>query len=557
MAENDGEIIKKYAMENAISYGKAQSKSVVGHVLKELPELKKDMKKTMKEVEAIVAEVNKMGKEKLEKEFANSGFEKKKENKKGVLANLPNVKGKIVMRFAPNPSGPLHIGHARTAILNDEYVKKYGGKLYLRIEDTDPKRVDKGAYHMIEEDLKWLGVEIDDTITQSRRLAVYRDFAVRLIKQGNAYVCSCGQKEFKKLKDKGKECPCRGNSLKENAGLWNKMLEGDTSLVLNLKTDIKHKNPALRDFPIMRVIEQYHPHTGRSWDLYPLMNFSVVIDDHLLGMTHVLRGKDHIVNTERQLFIYDYLGWNPPEFIHNGLLNVTGVNLSTSAMKEGIEAGKYKGWADPKLGTLRSLKRRGFDPEAIRNVMKAIGIGDANVTFDWSTLYAENKKLVESKANRYFFVPDPEEGWVKGVPEEADVIRIPLHPDFSKRGHRDLLLNKHDDTIKVFVAKKDAKKLKRGQTIRLKNFCNVQVDEVRPLMFRYLEEKDTSVPIIQWLPENVIGCEVIGPDKKTAGFCEEDCRHLDHGDIIQFERFGFCRVHEVEGNNLLAYFAHA
>jgi glutamyl-tRNA synthetase len=334
------------------------------------------------------------------------------------------------------------------------------------------------------------------------------------------------------------------------------MLEGKTSLVLNLKTDIKHKNPALRDFPIMRVTKEYHPHTGSSWDLYPLMNFSVTIDDHLMGMTHVLRGKDHIVNTQRQLFIYDYLGWTPPEFIHNGLLNVEGVNLSTSAMKSGIEKGEYSGWADPKLGTIRALKRRGFEPEAIRNIMKSIGIGDADVKFEWSNLYAENRKLIEAKANRYFFVPDPEEVWIKGVPEHADVIRMPLHPDHPKRGYRDLILSKDNGTTKVFIAKKDAAELKKGNVIRLKNFCNVQIDEVRPVMARFLEEKDTNVPIIQWLPEDVIGCEVIGPDKKTAGFCEVDAKHLDHGDIIQFERFGFCRVHEVEGNNIICYFAH-
>jgi glutamyl-tRNA synthetase len=226
-------------------------------------------------------------------------------------------------------------------------------------------------------------------------------------------------------------------------------------------------------------------------------------------------------------------------------------------MKQGIEEGRYHGWADPKLGTIRALKRRGFEAEAIRNIMKAIGIGDADVQFDWNNLYAENKKLIESKANRYFFVPDPEEVWVKGVPEQADVIRMPLHPDHPKRGYRDIILKKDNDTTKIFIAKRDAAGLKKGGVIRLKNFCNVQVDEVRPVMARFLEEKDTNVPIVQWLPEDVIGCEVIGPDKRTAGFCEVDAKHLDHGDIIQFERFGFCRVHEVEGNRLIAYFAHS
>jgi glutamyl-tRNA synthetase len=377
-----------------------------------------------------------------------------------------------------------------------------------------------------------------------------------LIKQGAVYVCSCGQKKFKEFKDSARDCPCRSNDVGRNVELWNNMQEGDASLVVNVKTDMKHKNPALRDFPIMRVSKDYHPHTGKDWDLYPLMNFSVTIDDHLMGVTHVLRGKDHIINTQRQLFIYDYLDWKPPEFIHNGLLNVSGVNLSTSTMKQGIEDGKYAGWADARLGTLRALKRRGIQADSIRTVMKAIGIGDADVQFDWKTLFAENRKMVEEKANRYFFVPEPVEMWVKGVPPEADIIKIPLHPDHPKRGYRDIVVKGSEETTKIFIAKKDADKLKKGQVIRLKNFCNVQVDEVRPLMARYLEEKDTKVKIIQWLPEENIGCEVIGPEKKHAGFCEKDCKNLDHDDIIQFERFGFCRISRVDESGLLCYLSH-
>jgi len=539
-----------------LNYGKAQPKNVLGKVLTDDKCLRRKVREIMPEVNRIVREVNRLSRKALEEEFATYGFQKKREKKRGILTDLPNVKGPVVMRFAPNPSGPLHIGHARTAILNDEYVKKYGGKLILRIEDTDPKRVEKDAYRMIEEDLKWLGVNIDEVMTQSSRLAIYRDFAVRLIKQGNAYVCSCGQERFKEYKDRGKACPCRINSLEKNIELWNDMLDGKMGLVLNLKTDMAHRNPAMRDFPIMRVEHEHHPLTGRDWDIYPLMNFSIAIDDHLSGMTHVLRGKDHIVNTQRQLFIYDYFGWKPPEFIHNGLLNIGGVNLSTSTIKKGIEEGEYCGWSDVRLGTLRALRRRGIQPEAIRTVMKMIGIGDADVRFDWSMLYAENRKIIDEKANRYFFVPNPEEVWVKGIPREADIIRIPLHPDHPKRGYRDIALKRIDDTTKIFIPKKDAETLKKGSVLRLKNFCNIKIEEVRPLMGRYIEEKDLSVPIIQWVPEDNLGCEVIGPEKRVAGFCEMDCRNLEHDDIIQFERFGFCRVSRVDENGILCYFAH-
>jgi len=548
------EIIKRHAVENAITYGKADAKSVLGKVLAEDPSLRKEATETLKKVEKIVADINKMSKEELA--AALQSREKPAATRRGLLPDLPNVKGPVVMRFAPNPSGYLHIGHARTAIMNDEYAKKYGGKFILRLEDTDPARIDKDAYRTIEEDLKWLGITIHEIVIQSARLAIYRDFAIRLIEQGNAYVCSCGQKKFKEFKDAGKECPCRRNSVEKNLELWDNMLKGDNRLVLNIKTDMKQKNPALRDFPIMRVAKDRHPLTGRECDVYPLMNFSVTIDDHLLGVTHVLRGKDHIVNTERQKFLYDYLKWKPPEIIHHGLLNIVGVELSKSVIKQAIDEGRYDDWSDPRLGTLRALRKRGIEPEAIRAIMKMIGIGDVDATFDWKNLYAENKKIIESKANRYFFVPDPVEVWISGLPDEADVIRVPLHLGYPQRGYRDIVVKKTKGTAKIFIPEKDAEKLRKGDIIRLKNFCNIQIDEARPLKAHYLAGKDTKVPIIQWLPEENMGCEVIGPDKRTAGFCEIDCKNLDSGDIIQFERFGFCKVSQIDGNDLICYFAH-
>jgi len=550
------EIILKYAAENALAHGQARPQNIIGRVIGEKPELKKDMAGTMKEIEKIVAKVNKMGKAELEKVAASHAVAKKEESKKGTLPDLPNVAGHVVMRFAPNPSGLLHIGHARTAIINDEYVKRYGGRYILRVEDTDPDKVEPDAYKEIEADLKWLGIKIDEVIVQSKRLAIYRDFAVRLMRQGNAYVCSCGQEAFKKLKDVGKECPCRANSVEKNLELWKKMLKGDNTLVLNLKTDMQHKNPAMRDFPIMRVSKDRHPLTGKEFDVYPLMNFSVTIDDHLLGLTHVLRGKDHIMNTERQRFIYEYLGWKPPEIIHHGLLDIVGVELSKSVIKKAIANGEYTGWDDPRLGTLKAIKQRGIEPEAIRSIMKMIGIGEVDSTFDWKNLYAENRKIIEPMANRYFFVPDPEEVWISGMPKEPNVIRVPLHLDHPERGYREIRLKIEKDATRIFIAAKDADKLKKGDEIRLKNFCNLKIDEHEPLKASYVEAKNLKVPIIQWLPKEVMGCEVLGPEGRVAGFCEMACKELTPGTIIQFERFGFCRIASVDGNDVICYYTH-
>lgn len=282
----------------------------------------------------------------------------------------------------------------------------------------------------------------------------------------------------------------------------------------------------------------------------------MTIDDHMLGITHVLRGKDHLVNTERQKFLYDYLGWKQPEIIHHGLLDIVGVELSKSLIKKDIEEGKYDGWDDPRLGTLRALKRRGIRPEAIRSIMKMIGIGEVDSTFDWKNLYAENRKIIEPLANRYFFVPDPEEVWISGLPKEPSVIKVPMHPDYPERGYREIRVKRSGDVVKMFIAKKDAEKLRKGDEIRLKNFCNLKIDEHEPLKASYVEAKNLKVPIIQWLPEEVMGCEVIGPEGNMAGFCETNCGSLNLGETIQFERFGFCTVGGIDRNDMTFYFTH-
>ncbi len=191
----------------------------------------------------------------------------------------------------------------------------------------------------------------------------------------------------------------------------------------------------MRDFPAFRILDA-PPHPKVKAHVYPLMNFSVVADDHLLGVTHVIRGKDHIANTRRQRYIYDHFGWKVPVYRHYGRMGIEGVVLSTSQMRLGINDGTYTGWDDIRLGTLRALARRGISPEAVKNAMLAIGIGDTDISFSWDNLYAENKKIVDPMANRYFFVPDPVTAQIEGAqPHTAHAM---LHPSDAARGTRTL-----------------------------------------------------------------------------------------------------------------------
>ncbi|HML04402.1 MAG TPA: glutamate--tRNA ligase [Methanobacterium sp.] len=555
--ENLKDLVYKYALQNAVKHkGTAQNGAVIGIIMSSHPEFRKDAKEVSKTVGEVVAKINAMNSAEQVKELDKLGgmvVEEKKVEVKG-LVDLPDVKGEVVLRFAPNPSGPLHIGHARAAILNNEYIKKYGGKLILRIEDTDPRRVYPDAYSMIDEDLEWMGVKIDEKFIQSDRIPIYYEYAQKLIELGGAYMCTCEGGAFKNLKDQSKACPCRDKEIDENLKLWNEMEnmhEGDA--VLRVKTDIKHKNPAIRDFPAMRIVEAEHPRTGNEYKIYPMMNFSVVIDDHLMGMTHVLRGKDHLANSEKQKYIYDHFGWNVPVFIHYGRLKMEDIALSTSKAKEGIENGTYSGWDDPRLGTIRAISRRGIMKEALEELMNEIGVKIADSTVSWKKIYGLNRAILEEAANRYFFVWNPEKVEIENLPESAKgIIERPLHPDFLDRGNREIPFNGS-----IYLVKDD---IKENKVLRLMDAANIIFEDNEAVYHStsFEDARGAGAQIIHWIPaDDNIEVEVVMPDASIIkGLAEPSCKNLNVGDIVQLERFGFARLDEIRDAKLIFYFAH-
>lgn len=526
-----------------------------------------DLRSSAKEISKIAMELSKeveampLSEQQKKLEEIAPDFESTVKVRKKKELMLKNVKDKVVMRFAPNPSGPLHIGHSRAVVLNDYFVKKYGGKLILRLEDTDPKRVLPEAYDMIKEDLEWLGIKIDDIVIQSDRMEIYYKYGKKLIEMGHAYLCQCDPEEFRELKNKGIPCKCRDNSIEANLELWERMLNNqlEGTCVVRLKTDIKHKNPSIRDFPIFRIETTPHPRTGDKYIVYPLMNFSVPIDDYLLGMSHVLRGKDHIVNTEKQKYIFDYFKWKMPEYIHYGILKIEGPILSTSKIHEGILKGIYDGWDDPKLGTLRALKRRGIMPEAIYKSMIDIGIKQADVKFSWENLYAANKDIIDRDAKRFFFVWSPKILNIEGA--ELRTLNLRMHPD-RDLGTRELIF---DGTLYV------SDNLEVGKMYRLMELFNIVVEDVEGdvIYAKYHSEdfrvaKENRSKIIHWIPvKDAIKTKVICTNgKKYEGFAEKDFKKVNIDEIVQFERFGFVRVDNKDYNNdnknleITCYFAH-
>lgn len=555
------ELLFLCALQNAVKHGgMPQAGAIIGMVMGAHPELRSRAKEVSALAKEAIADVAKLSPEERVATLQSRAPEmitalSEKHEKKTGLPELEGSENGVVMRFAPNPSGPLHIGHARASALNDAYVKQCGGRYILRIEDTDPKRVDPEAYGTVMEDIKWLGLGITEVVTQSERLPIYYDLCKQLIERGGAYVCTCDNEQFKELKNKKIACPCRDQPVAKSLELWQKMLdhgfkEGEASV--RIRTDLNHPDPAMRDFPAFRILDA-PPHPRVKAHVYPLMNFSVVADDHLLGVTHVIRGKDHIANTRRQRYIFDHFGWKVPVYRHYGRMGIEGVVLSTSQMRAGIKEGTYTGWDDIRLGTLRALARRGILPEAVKNAMIAIGIGDVDISFSWDNLYAENKKLVDPTANRYFFVPEPVEAKIEGAP--AHTAHALLHPSDAARGSRTL-----EFTGSVLIPK--AELVPGTAMLRLKDLFNVKIawNGDTPT-FSYggdslADARAVKAHIVQWLPaQATVPCTLLTQEGEMKGACEPAVKS-ELGKVVQFERVGFVKIDTVGADGVLAYFTH-
>lgn len=565
--EEDKQIIEKYALQNAVKYGKApQLGAVMGKVMAKCPHLRSNAKETSPIIQDIL---NKISQETVENwqirlnSIAPELIEDictKKDPVKGLKPLESAECGKVVMRFAPNPNGPPTLGSTRGIVVNSEYVKMYDGKFIIRFDDTDPqtKRPMLKAYDWYLDDCKWLGAIPDQVVIASDRIPMYYDYAKKLIEQGNAYVCFCSGEGFRELKNNAQACPHRNENIFDNLKHWDKMLAGEydaKDAVLRLKTDIKHKDPAIRDFGIFRIVKTDHPRpeVGNKYVVWPLLDFEGAIEDHELGTTHIIRGKDLMDSEKRQTYIYKYLGWEYPKTLHWGRIKIHEFGkFSTSTLRCAIERGEYSGWDDPRLPTLRALRRRGILPEAVRKFMIEMGVGETDVSISMDTLYAENRKLVDPVANRYFFVWNPRELIITGaIPTAATPS---LHPT-ENRGNRSIEIGN-----KILICQDDVGNLQIGSHIRLKDLYNIEITKLSPLEAMYIDNsietaKSDKMKIIHWAPVDGIHVKVLSSEGEFTGIGEKQIiQELDK--IVQFERFGFCRIDSVQEDEIIAYFTH-
>ena len=467
----------------------------------------------------------------------------------GEFPELPGaLPGRVVLRLAPFPSGALHIGNGRLLYVNDYYRQRYGGQLYLVFDDTigsDEKRIEPEFFQMILDDLELTGVRPDRVFYKSDRVPRFYPWARRVIDAGGAYVCRCPADELRENRRAGRACPERAQSVGETVELWEQMLAGRFQVgeaVLRLRTDLQDPDPAFRDRVLFRLSDFDHPRVGRKYRVWPMLEFSWAVDDVELGITHVLRGKDLVIEDRMQEYIWKLLGIQGPPFLHWGILRVREAKLSKSKSYAEVKSGQFDGWADPRTWSFRSLERRGIRMEAVRKFVLSFGLSLSDVEVPAETLYAENRQIIDATTPRRAFVARPRALTVRGFPRELTAVGLANHPDRPELGRRTLALT---DTF--YLSETDLS-AHRGEEIRLKDLLNLRLPEELsaegPIVGEFTSRENRRLPRLQWVPrEGAVPIDLLQIDgSHTTGVGEPSIAMAEPGASFQFERVGFVRL---------------
>lgn len=567
-------LIRHLALQNASRFGGRTSPSVVsGHLIARRPDLSSSIKEVMPLVARICDEVNSMTLEQIRAELEHLGEAPPVVTQRPPPAELelppnPGLPGHV-LRFAPNPDGPLTLGNARPALLCDFFSKKYDGKLILRFEDTSPsvKPPLPEAYDWIVEDLAWLGINTDETYYQSDRLELYYARAEQLMALGGAYVCLCDREGFKSSAMRKEACPHRVQTPDQNARLWSDMMSGKLKAgrsVVRVKTDMSHPNPAIRDWPALRIDDAPHPRVGSRYRVWPLYNWSAAVDDHEMGITHIIRAKEHLTNEIRQSYVFKHFDWKLPTTVTIGRVKLEGSMLSKSRIMAGLRDGSYLGVDDPRVGTLRSLRRRGILPEVIRDAILDLGAKPVEATLKWDNLYSANRTKVDRFTRRFFFVPHPVTLIVTGVPA-IDRVTVPNHPDNRKLGERVIQVQARGGKVLLWISSDDLSDLSSGDPIRLMGLFNVRLDKKEKaeatadfVSVPASVSSESHKKVIQWVPEHsAVPTEILMPDAAwIQGVSEPELSRQTEGDLVQLIRFGFAKLERIRESKVSAVFAH-
>ena len=574
--EETENIVRVITLKNAVEHdGKAMADAVIAKFAASRPDLRSDLKKIIPEIKTLVQKINSLSladQKALLEEISPEESKKKKKIYEAGQIRFPPLEGaemgNVVTRFPPEPNGYPHIGHAKAAIIDEEYARMYNGKLILRFDDTNPVNEKLEYYDAIKEGLEWLGVKPDVTKNTSDDIQLLHEYGKKLIMANGAYVCTCPQKIIHELRANGVPCQCRKDPAVA-IERFRKVLDGSfnqNDAIIRFKGDMSDQNTAMRDPTLFRILEANHPKLGNRIRVWPTYDFAAPIEDSLDGVTHAMRTKEYELRNELYFAILDRLGLRKPVMIEFSRLEFDGIPVSKRKIKPLIEGGIIKSWDDPRLPTLIAMRKRGFLPEAIRQFVLSLGMTRSETRPPFEALEAFNRKIIDPHCIRLFFVNDPVELNIKNISLSNQII-LKNHPN------RDFGFRKVKVSNSFYISGQDAMKLDVGDEIRLMELYNIKIAEIKSENHKKLliansigDQLKQTMPKIQWVEKNnIIPFKVliakqlyidevynIDSLKISEGFAEAFVSTLKYGTIFQFVRFGFCRLDE----NNTAIFTH-
>lgn len=532
-----------------------------------------------KTIETMVSSLNETRKK------ASSG---KKNHKANFDIGLQDAKdGQVVTRFPPEPSGYLHIGHAKAAVLNKYFADMYHGKLIIRFDDTNPSKEKVEFQDSILEDLQLLGIKGDRITYSSDYFQQMFDLQVQMIKDGNAYCDDTVQEEMRAERMEGIASKRRDRSVEENLEVFTKEMFNGTEIGLQncvrAKIDYKALNKTLRDPVLYRCNLTPHHRTGSAWKVYPTYDFCVPVVDSLEGVTHALRTIEYRDRNAQYDWIIKALKLRPVHIWDFARVNFVRTLLSKRKLQWFVDKNYVGNWDDPRFPTVRGVRRRGMTVEGLTNFIVSQGPSKNIINLDWNLIWATNKKIIDPIAPRYtaMLAENIVPVTVVGGPEAAVVEEKPKHKKNAELGMKKMIFSSN-----LLLDQADAATLTEGEEITFMDWGNVIVtkveksgDIVTSLEVKLHLEGDfkKTSKKINWLadtPEKVNVDLVdfdhlITKDKleegddfedfltkqtefHTAGVADLNISSLEVGDIIQFERKGYYRL-DVKGDSTKPY----
>eukprot|EP00768_Dysnectes_brevis_P005765 gnl/Dysnectes_brevis/429_a472_3377.p1 GENE.gnl/Dysnectes_brevis/429_a472_3377~~gnl/Dysnectes_brevis/429_a472_3377.p1 ORF type:complete len:697 (+),score=327.93 gnl/Dysnectes_brevis/429_a472_3377:31-2121(+) len=495
---------------------------------------------------------------------------------------LPNAEiGAVRTRFPPEPSGYLHIGHAKAAVLNHFLARKYKGTLHFRLDDTNPAKESTEFVESIKSDLKWLGIDYDSTSHSSDLFPLFQKYAQDLIDRGIAYADCTPSAQMRQERMDGVESQYRTATVEETTGRWQEMLSGSEEgkrWCLRVKIDMADPNKCMRDPVIFRVnTEHPHPITGTDYKAYPTYDFATTITDSTEGITHVLRTTEFLDRNAQYRWLTKTMGLRCPELLDFSRLNMQHTVMSKRFLQSFVDAGLVTGWDDPRFPTLRGLRRRGLTQQGLKAFMLGQGLSRKVNSQEWDKIWSMNKDTIEPIARRFNAVSKSAvtvrlDG-VEGVEERE----LPFHKKNPDLGMKRIVYGP-----RVIIEASDLAPLAVGSRVTLMNWGVFKVTAVgEEPVFEYLEgdtdfmgtAKLTWVAADQSLvPLKLVyfghliteakmlpgtnPLDLFNPESKKEFTARGSAamQSVKPGDIIQIERKGFYYCDAVEGDALVLHY---